>query len=284
MADTLRTLRAEARERLSRAGVPNAGQEAGWLLCRALSCSFASLLARLDRPSDDAERERFQTLVRRRESGEPIQYILGSAPFRGPEFEVGPGVLIPRPETELLVELALSLLPDDGFTLLDWGTGSGCIAASILRERPRARAILAERNPQSLICAWHNLRRYRLLGRALLLHSRTPGDLPVRAECGLVISNPPYIPTEALAGLMREVRDFEPRMALDGGADGMDCYRALFEASPLWLRPGGLLVLEMGDAHQAEALKAQPDKNFELLRSMLDLSAIPRCMAWRYRG
>lgn len=284
MADTLRTLRAEARERLSRAGVPNAGQEADWLLCRALERSFPFLLARLDRPSDDAERERFQTLVRRRESGEPIQYILGSAPFRGLEFEVGPGVLIPRPETELLVELALSLLPDDGFTLLDWGTGSGCIAASILSERPRARAILAERNPQSLICAWHNLRRYRLLGRALLLHSRTPGDLPVRAECGLVVSNPPYIPTEALAGLMREVRDFEPRMALDGGADGMDCYRALFEASPLWLRPGGLLVLEMGDAHQAEALKAQPDKDFELLRSVLDLSAIPRCMAWRYRG
>ena len=284
MGAPIRTLRADARRCLSRAGVPNVRQEVDWLLCRALNCSFASLLARLDCPSDDAERERFQTLVRRRGDGEPIQYILGSAPFRGLEFEVGPGVLIPRPETELLVDLALSFLPGDGFTLLDWGAGSGCIAASILRERPSSRAILAEKNPQSLICAWHNLRRYRLLGRALLLHSRTPGDLPVRAECGLVVSNPPYIPTEALAGLMREVRDFEPRMALDGGADGMDCYRALFEASPLWLRPGGLLVLEMGDAHQAEALKAQPDKDFELLRSVLDLSAIPRCMAWRYRG
>ena len=284
MADTLRTLRAEARERLSRSGVPNAGQEADWLLCRALERSFPFLLAHSGSPLSPEESARAERLIRRRESGEPIQYILGSAPFRGLEFEVGPGVLIPRPETELLVELALSLLPDDGFALLDWGTGSGCIAASILLERPRARALMAERNPQSLICAWHNLRRYKLLGRALLLHSRTPRDLPVGAECSLVISNPPYIPTETLAGLMREVRDFEPRMALDGGADGMDCYRALFEASPLWLRPGGLLVLEMGDARQAEALKAQPDKDFEFLRCVLDLSAIPRCMAWRYRG
>ena len=284
MADTLRLLRAEARERLSRAGVPNAGQEADWLLCRALERSFPFLLAHSGSPLSPEESARAERLIRRRENGEPIQYILGSAPFRGLEFEVGPGVLIPRPETELLVELALSLLPNDDFTLLDWGTGSGCIAASILLERPRARALMAERNPQALACAWRNLRRHEVLGRSLLLHSQAPEDLPVVAECDLVVSNPPYIPTEALAGLMREVRDFEPRMALDGGPDGMDCYRALFLHAPHWLKPSGFLLLEVGDAHQAEALKAQPDKDFEFLRGMLDLSAIPRCMAWRYRG
>ena len=198
-------------------------------------------------------------------------------------LEVGPGVLVPRPETELLVDLALSLLPDDGFVFMDWGTGSGCIAASILLERPRAFGFLAERNPKALSCAWRNLRRLGLLGRALLIHSRTPGDLPVGAECDLVVSNPPYIPTEAVGGLMRDVRDFEPRMALDGGADGMDCYRALFGAAPLWLKPGGLLLLEMGDAHQAERMKGHSSK-FDFLRSVLDFSAIPRCMAWRYRG
>lgn len=284
MTASLRTLRAEARELLSRSGIPNAGQEADWLLCCALERSFAFLLAHPDSIPPHEKRERFELLLRRRQGGEPVQYILGSAPFRGLEFEVGPGVLIPRPETELLVDLALSLLSDDGFTLLDWGTGSGCIAASILSERPRSRALLAERNPQSLACAWRNLRHHGLLDRALLFHSRTPGDLPVRAECDLVISNPPYIPTEAVAGLMREVRDFEPRMALDGGSDGMDCYRALFGASPFWLRPGGFLLLEMGDARQAEALKTSSAEGFEFLCCVSDLSAIPRCMAWRYRG
>ena len=284
MTASLRTLRTEARERLSRASVPNAGQEADWLLCRALNRSFASLLAHPDLNPSQEERERFELLLLCRENGEPVQYLLGSAPFRGAELEVGPGVLVPRPETELLVDLALSLFPDDDFVLLDWGTGSGCIAASILRERPRARGILAEKNPPSLLCAWRNLRRFGLLGRALLLHSRTPEDIPVRAECDLVVSNPPYIPTEALGGLMREVRDFEPRMALDGGADGMDGYRALFRASPLWLRPGGILLMEMGDARQAEALRVPPVDGFEFLREARDFSAIPRCMAWRYRG
>lgn len=280
---TLRVLRAEARERLSQAGIQNAAQEADWLLCHASGHSAAALLAHQDSPLDEEARVRLELELCRRESGEPIQYILGSAPFRDLELEVGPGVLVPRPETELLVDLALSLLPGDGFVFLDWGTGSGCIAASILLERPRAFGLLAERNPQSLSCAWRNLRRLGLLGRALLIHSRTPGDLPVDAECDLVVSNPPYIPTEAIDGLMRDVRDFEPRMALDGGADGLDCYRALFGAAPLWLKPGGLLVLEMGDAHQAELLEGHSDR-FDFLRGVLDFSAITRCMAWRYRG
>lgn len=282
-AKTLRALRSAARERLSQAGIQNAAQEADWLLCHASGLSAAALLAHQDNPLDEAAQNRLELELRRRENGEPIQYILGSAPFRDLELEVGPGVLVPRPETELLVDLALSLLPDDGFVFMDWGTGSGCIAASILLERPRAFGFLAERNPKALSCAWRNLRRLGLLGRALLIHSRTPGDLPVGAECDLVVSNPPYIPTEAVGGLMRDVRDFEPRMALDGGADGMDCYRALFGAASLWLKPGGLLLLEMGDAHQAERMKGHSSR-FDFLRSVLDFSAIPRCMAWRYRG
>lgn len=284
MADSRRALRTEARERLSRSGVPNAGQEAVWLLCCALDCSFASLLAHPDAPLTEVERERAEHLIRRREGGEPIQYILGRTSFRGLEFEVGPGVLVPRPETELLVDLALFLLPDDGFRFLDWGTGSGCIAGSLLSERPRAYGLLAEKNPLSLACAWRNLRGHGLLGRALLFHSRMPEDLPVASECDLVVSNPPYIPTEAIAGLMREVRDFEPRMALDGGVDGMDFYRALFENAPRWLKPGGLLLLEAGDALQAEVLQTETVEGFAFLHTAFDLSAIPRCMAWRYQG
>lgn len=284
MSASRRALLAEARERLTRTGVPNAGQEAVWLLCRVLDCSLASFLAHPEAPLTEVEQEQAECLIRRRESGEPIQYILGSAPFRGLEFEVGPGVLVPRPETELLVDLALSLLPENGFRFLDWGTGSGCIAASLLAERPQAYGLLAEKNPLSLACAWRNLRRHGLLGRGLLLHSRMPKDLPVASECDLVVSNPPYIPTGAIPELMREVRDFEPRMALDGGADGMDFYRALFENSPRWLKPGGLLLMEMGDAYQAGGLRDKTPQGFDFICDISDVSAIPRCMVWRYQG
>ena len=250
----------------------------------SLADVYAGKVTQLSQDDDHRLRKIMDKLVQ----GVPVQYVLGRADFAGRTFDVAQGVLIPRPETEELcawIVQSCSHLPACGPspTLLDVGTGSGCIAASILLERPRAFGFLAERNPQALSCAWRNLQRLGLLGRALLIHSRTPGDLPVGAECDLVVSNPPYISTEAVGGLMRDVRDFEPRMALDGGADGMDCYRALFGAAPLWLRPGGLLLLEMGDAHQAERMKGHSSR-FDFLRSVLDFSAIPRCMAWRYRG
>lgn len=280
----LRALRAEIRSRLSRSGIANAGQEADWLLRHVLNCTAASLLARPNDSLPQEDRKRLELLLLRREAGEPLQYLLGNAPFRGRDLEVGPGVLIPRPETELLVDLALDVMPNGEFRFLDWGTGSGCIAVALLAERPQSYGFLAEKNPLSLACAWRNLSRYGLLERALLLHSRTPADIPVRAECDLVVSNPPYIPTEAIAGLMREVRDFEPHMALDGGPDGMDFYRALFEAASGWLKPGGLLLFEMGDARQAQALREPPQGKFQFLSELPDLSAIPRCMVWRYRG
>jgi len=220
--------------------------------------------------------------VARRLVGEPLQYILGEAHFWGISFEVGEGVLIPRPDTEFLVESALRHLPADFPSLfLDWGTGSGCIAIALLMERPGARAIMAEKNPRSIAWAWKNIRRNKLNGRALLWHSHGLGDIPVeKGSLDLVVSNPPYIPTKNIADLMHEVRDHEPHMALDGGGDGMNYYRTLFHSAPALLKEGGALIMEMGDAAQAEKAKTIAPNSIILTEEIADFSGNPRCMVW----
>ncbi|MBR1671774.1 MAG: peptide chain release factor N(5)-glutamine methyltransferase, partial [Fretibacterium sp.] len=221
-----------------------------------------------------------------REAGEPLQYILGEAPFWGRDFRVGPGVLIPRRDTETLVRAALSLVPSpppDAFTFLDWGTGSGCIAATLLLEFPEASALMVERSPAALEYAQENLSRYGLEARARLIRSETPEDISLAGDerCAFVISNPPYIPTGDIPGLMREVRDHEPHEALDGGPDGMALYRALFRNVPRWLRPGGFLILEVGDVRQAKALRHARFGDFSFVEAFMDDSQFPRCMVWK---
>ena len=162
---------------------------------------------------------------------------------------------------------------------MDWGTGSGCIAVTLLLERPDTRAVMAEKNPFSLLTAWRNLARYDLHGRALLWHSRDPGDIPAAERMNLVVSNPPYIPTKEIDGLMREVRH-EPRLALDGGEDGLDCFRLLFRHVPRWLKRGGTLLLEIGGAKQAEALRKTASPGFVLAEELTDYAGIPRCMVF----
>ncbi|NLL36222.1 MAG: peptide chain release factor N(5)-glutamine methyltransferase [Fretibacterium sp.] len=275
--------RAIVRRELSGLPIRNATQEADLILRHVLSCSQAELLAYPERElSSDAVRL-LLSLSSRRAKREPLQYLLGYEEFFGYRYEVAPGALIPRPETELLVELTLELLPQESFTFLDWGTGSGCIGATLLLKRPQARGFLVEKNPLSLRLAWRNMKKYGLMSRGLLLHSHTPQDVPVRCECDLVISNPPYIPTGLLETLMPEVH-YEPPLALDGGEDGLDFYRLLFERAPLWLRPGGLLLFELGDAGQARILEDSSPKAFTFLRKALDFSAIPRCMVWKFEG
>lgn len=258
-------------------------QEHQWLACHALGVSSAALLAH----PEMYERPEVQALFRRREAGEPLQYILGEAPFWGRDFHVGPGVLIPRRDTETLITAALEFLPKGkSFTFLDWGTGSGCIAATLLLERPDSFALMVDQSPVALKYSRENLKRYDLEARARLIRSETPEDILLSEEerCALVISNPPYIPTEDIPGLMREVRDHEPHEALDGGPDGMDCYRLLFRYAPRWLRPGGLLILEMGDTCQAEAFRSSPPAGFAFLREFQDEGENPRCAVWQYPG
>ena len=268
------------------AGISNFIGEADLILVRLLRAPLASVLGNPERPLTAKERGSIDEIVARRLTGEPLQYILNEAHFWGIPFEVGEGALVPRPDTEFLVEAALKHLPPDSPSFfLDWGTGSGCIAIALLMERPRARTIMAEKNPRSIKWAWKNLKRYNLLGRALLWHSSELYDIPVeKGSLDLVVSNPPYIPTKDIAGLMREVRDHEPRMALDGGEDGMDFYRKLFHNAPPLLKNVGALILEIGDATQAEAIRNEKHSGLVLTEETADFSGIPRCIVWERRA
>ncbi|MDR1875597.1 MAG: peptide chain release factor N(5)-glutamine methyltransferase [Synergistaceae bacterium] len=294
LSSSVAAVRRSLMRELRGAGTENCAGEADSILIRLLDCTRAALLGRPERILTDAQIFSAGEAVRRRVNGEPLQYVLGETYFYGRPFETKKGVLIPRPETELLVELALEFLPSSAPPVfLDWGTGSGCIAITLLLERPLTTAVMAEKNPLSLQQAWKNAARHGVLGRAFLWHSQTPEDIfaaPVVPAAGrsplpdLVVSNPPYIPTGDIPNLMREVRDHEPRMALDGGEDGMDFYRLLFRYAPLWLKPGGHLLLEIGDAAQAEKMRATTPPALKLVKEVRDYAGIPRCMAWEKRG
>ena len=211
---------------------------------------------------------RFAAFVARRQTGEPVAYIVGTQQFWGLEFHVTPATLIPRPDSETLVEAALAHLPNDRtLHIADLGTGTGCILLSVLHERPRASGIGVDVSQQALAVAAANAARLGLAGRARFLHSDWYAALPVRetnraaddekrpedAEgFDAILSNPPYIPTNDIAALMPDVRDYEPRPALDGGADGLDAYRIIAEGAAARLRAGGLLAVEVGIGQAAD--------------------------------
>ena len=286
MTPRLRDALSDARGRLSRMGVRNAEQEARWIVCHALGVDSAALFASPERPLGDDEARAIEGMVRRREAREPLQYILGDAPFFGRSFSVGPGVLIPRPDGEALIEAALSLFPRDApMTFLDWGTGSGCLGATLLLELPRSTGTMVDVSSEALAWARRNVARHGIEGRARLVLEGLPSALPFRGELDLLISDPPYIPTDQIPGLMREVRDHEPSVALDGGPDGMRCYRMLLACAPLWLRPGGWAIFATGEEAQTEALIAMAPEALAHVSTTLPASADgsdgARCVTFR---
>jgi release factor glutamine methyltransferase len=219
----------------------------------------------------------FQALVARRERSEPIAYITGHKEFWSLDFAVGPGVLIPRPDTETLIEEALRLMPDRNAPLriADLGTGSGAILVAVLKEFPKASGIGLESSLEAF--GWARDNAARLTGaRAQILQSDWSD---AKGPFDLVFSNPPYIPSGEIESLAPDVSQFEPRASLDGGPDGLDAYRALAELLPGLLKPDGYSLLEIG-AGQANAVMALFPK-LEILRVAPDLSGIPRCLTLR---
>jgi release factor glutamine methyltransferase len=277
----------EAAESLSRSGVPEARREAMSLLAHAIARSQTFLLTHPEHLLDEDEARRFRLLLERRAGGEPLQYITGRQEFFGLEFEVTPDVLIPRPETELLVETALELL--DGAEesaseplVCDVGTGSGCIAVTILHERRRARAVGLDISTAALRVAASNAVRHGVRERLDLVASDCFAALTASSErFTMIVSNPPYVDESALADLQREVRSFEPRVALTPGPDGLSIIRRLLESAPPFLVAGGHLLLEIG-FDQSEAVRALVDERvWRLLDIHRDLQGIPRTVALR---
>jgi release factor glutamine methyltransferase len=243
---TLRT----AGERLGRAGIATARQDAEVLLARVLGTTRLGLYTTGHVSVPGAARATFEWLVARRAGHEPLQYLLGEAEFCGIVLELGPGVFIPRPETEALVDRALALRPPAAATVLDLCTGSGAIACALGQRHPEWTVWAIEQAAPAADCARANVRRLGLEGRVRVLEGDLFGPLRGRVPAGavdLVVANPPYLAAPILPALSVEVRDWEPRAALDGGADGLDVMRRLLGEAPEWLRPGGGLLVEIGE-------------------------------------
>jgi release factor glutamine methyltransferase len=229
-------------------GVENARLEAEWLLCAATGLNRVGLYLNFEKPLNDEELAAYRVMVARRGRREPIQHILGTQEFCGLEFEVTPEVLIPRHDTETLVNEALARMPG-AQSVLDIGTGSGCIALALACKLPGASVTAVDISEAALAVARRNAERNGVLIEFL------QGSLfePVAGRTfDLIVSNPPYIPSRDIETLQPEVRDFDPRGALDGGADGLDVYRALIPDAATLLNSGGWLLLEVGMGQAAD--------------------------------
>jgi release factor glutamine methyltransferase len=253
-APTWRELVVGATQRLQAAGQENAGQEARWLVEQAAGLSAAELRLALDRLAGQAAVSALPDMVDRRVAGEPLQYVLGRWSFRSLDLVVDRRVLIPRPETEQLVEAALEECDRLGArTVVDLGTGSGAIALSLLVERPRLDVWATDVSPDALAVARANLdglgdasARGHLAEGAWF--DALPGDL--RGRIDVVVSNPPYVAEPEMAELSPEVRDWEPRLALAAGPEGLDALATVVAAAPGWLARPGSLLCEMAP-HQS---------------------------------
>jgi release factor glutamine methyltransferase len=259
--------------------------DAELLLADVLGCRRIDLYVRYDEPVADEPLDTFREHVRRRGERRPVKQILGRCEFRSREFAITPDVLIPRPETEHVVEAALRRLPDGPCSVADLGTGSGCIAVSIAAERPSATVHATDASAAALAVARQNAERHDVADRVPL----SEGDLfaalaSVDGPLDAVVSNPPYVAESELAGLMPEVAKFEPREALVSGEDGLAHIRRLVDEAPAFLKPGGWLIVEVSPhtAGRAEQLAAESGAydNVELLR---DLNKHERVLVARKR-
>ncbi|MDR3307423.1 MAG: peptide chain release factor N(5)-glutamine methyltransferase [Coriobacteriales bacterium] len=270
---TIRTTLAWTQGHLAQKGDVNPRLSAQWLLCYATALTRLDLYLDFDRPLSPAERATLREAVKRRAAGEPLQYIIGTAPFRHLDLQVRPGVLIPRPETELLVDLVLTYLdvdkgelppPPPGPHNHPLSTGTRCNAQSLLHEHPQCHVAATDIDPQAVGLAQANAQALKLdgLGRLHIAQDDLAASLlqgPANHQAfDVVVSNPPYIPTAQLRTLPQEVAAFEPVLALDGGASGLAIFKRIIDQARVLLRPGGLLACELHEdtVHQAAALCA----------------------------
>src|SRR5687768_6718117 len=244
IADAIR----EGAEMFHDAGLAEARREAGGLLQHVIDRDRTFVLAHPEQQLTDGQLQTFRELLKRRVLFRSLQYLTALQSFFGLDFEVAPGVLIPRPETELLVELALETIQGTHAPrICDIGTGSGCIVITLLRERPDAHAVAIDISTAAIELAKRNAVRHQVESRLTFVLANCFSSLSP-AEClfDLIVSNPPYLAEDDFPGLQREVKDHEPREALAGGPDGLDVVRRLLGESEAFLKPGGHLLIEIG--------------------------------------
>jgi release factor glutamine methyltransferase len=263
----------DAALRLQAAGVEGAWRDTRLLLAHALGIEPIDVIMREMEDVEPVGLTAFEAAVQRREAGEPVSRIRGWREFYGRRFRVTPDVLDPRPETELLVDVAIARLPRDG-RVLDLGVGSGCILLSVLAERSDASGVGVDISAAALEVARVNASVLGVAVRAEMIEGGWDVALPGRFD--LLLSNPPYIPAAAMAGLAREVVNHDPHLALTPGGDGLDPYRTILARVPDLLAPGGWIGFEFGLGQAPAVSDLMEGAGLEVVEAMRDLAGIER--------
>jgi release factor glutamine methyltransferase len=264
-----RTLLAWIEGHLKERSVDEPALVARWLMARAIDADPIHLYTDLDRPASPQERTALRELVRRAAMHEPVQYLLGEGGFLGRQFEVGPGVLIPRAATEGLVQHVLTwhrgLAPEkrpDPLWIADIGTGTGCIAVTLALQLPTARVVAVDVSAEAIVHAARNVAKHSIGDRVEVVQGDLCEPLQSRGMGGrfhVIVSNPPYVDDARYEQIQPNIKSYEPAAALRGGTDGLDIVRVLFDSAPQHLLHGGLLAVEVDDLHAAEACRIVAD-------------------------
>lgn len=264
-----------ARKRLAEAGVDEPAQNAEWLLADATGVERLRLLAEPDLPVAPAARAKFEAGLLKKEQGLPLAYIIGWQDFRGLRIGVDERVLVPRPETEELAGHAADFLAGrkGALAALDYGAGSGAIGLWLAHRFADLRVTAAEKSARAIACAKENSEALGLAARVKFVRAETL--LPLRGPYDVIVSNPPYIPSGVIPGLAPEVLS-EPKVALDGGGDGLDIARMLARLAPARLKAGGALILELGGGQPGKLLAGMPDKLWTGKKMFRDICGVER--------
>jgi len=274
----------DAAAMLSAAGIENPRLEARLLAAHVLDFSPAQVFARADQDMENACRAAFDAVVARRCAGEPIAHITGSREFWSLDFQVSAATLVPRPDTETVVELAMDLhrMRTHPSTILDLGTGSGCILLALLTCFPEAMGTGVDVSAEACAVARENACKLGLENRTDIVNASWADS--IASGFDLIVSNPPYIPSADIAGLAHDVRDHEPLAALDGGADGLDAYRALLPLCAVSLSYTGVLVVEIGIGQEADVTQLAIAAGLSPGPSRRDLAGVERALSFYKKG
>jgi release factor glutamine methyltransferase len=273
-----RDIMREAAQRLSAAGIEGASRDVRLLLAHAMGVEPVDVILRETDAVDPVLLTAFEQLVARRETGEPVSRIRGWREFYGHRFIISPGVLDPRPETELLVSEGVKRLPQGG-RVLDLGTGSGCILLSVLAERPDATGIGVDLSADAVAIARANAQALDVAARARIIH-QSYAD-PLEGWFDLALSNPPYISRAEVETLAPDVRNHDPGMALSPGDDALEAYRTILAVMPGWLKPGGWLGVEVGQGQAGDVAALMAAAGLEAVVPFDDLAGIARAVFGR---
>lgn len=281
---TIRRMLDWAKADFAKRGIGSPRVDAEWMLADVLGTTQVGLYLDLDRPLSEPELTRFRRMVARRRDREPVAYILGRCGFYGREFRVGPAVLVPRPDSETLVDRALELLPTEATgPALDLCTGSGALGLTLAAERAHLSVDVTDISTEALEVARSNGERLELLARVRYLEGDLTAALSGDQRYTLAVANPPYISEQAVDGLMPEVSRHEPRLALVAGEDGYAFYRRLGSELPAWLAPGAHLLLEVGQGQAARVRQLLESTGmFGSFATHVDLGGVVRVVEATY--